>query len=64
MATANDDVPAVALTAAEQKEVRALLLELIAKGWPASALDEARNKAVLQIRRLKADSAGPAKAAK
>ncbi|WP_250500572.1 hypothetical protein [Caballeronia sp. GAWG1-5s-s] len=50
------------LTAAEQKEVRAMLLELIARGFPEVALDEARKKAVLQFRRLKADSAGPAKA--
>ncbi|WP_250451170.1 hypothetical protein [Caballeronia sp. ATUFL_M2_KS44] len=50
------------LTAAEQKEVRAMLLELIARGFPDGALDEARKKAVLQFRRLKAESAGPAKA--
>ncbi|SPB16499.1 hypothetical protein NOV72_03699 [Caballeronia novacaledonica] len=52
------------LTAAEQKEVRAMLLELVAKNYPDAYLDEVRKKAVLQIRRLKADSAGPAKAAK
>ncbi|MDR5821968.1 hypothetical protein [Caballeronia sp. LZ043] len=52
------------LTAAEQKEIRAMLLDLIAKGFPEQALDEARKKAVLQLRRLKAESAGPAKATK
>jgi hypothetical protein len=52
------------LTAAEQKEIRGMLLELIAKGFPEGALDEARKKAVLQLRRLKVESAGPAKAAK
>ncbi|SAK65732.1 hypothetical protein AWB80_03099 [Caballeronia pedi] len=54
----------VPLTAAEQKEVRAMLLELIAKNFPEAYIDEVRKKAVLQIRELKAESAGPAKAAK
>jgi hypothetical protein len=63
-ATAKESSPAVALTAAEQKEVRAMLLELIARGFPESALDEARKSAVLQLWKLKADSAGPAKAPK
>ncbi|BBP99111.1 hypothetical protein BSFA1_42400 [Burkholderia sp. SFA1] len=52
------------LTATEQKEIRAMLLDLVAKGYPDVALDEARKKAVLQLRRLKEESAGPAKAAK
>ncbi|BAO88948.1 hypothetical protein [Caballeronia cordobensis] len=52
------------LTAAEQKEIRAMLLELIAKGFPEVALDAARKNAVLQLRRLKGESAGPAKATK
>jgi hypothetical protein len=36
----------------------------LAKGFPEGALDEARKKAVLQLRRLKVESAGPAKATK
>ncbi|WP_244828458.1 hypothetical protein [Caballeronia sp. TF1N1] len=50
------------LTAAEQKEVRAMLLDLVSKNLPEPFLDEMRKKAVLQIRKLKAESAGPAKA--
>ncbi|MDR5801173.1 hypothetical protein [Caballeronia sp. LZ001] len=50
------------LTAAEQKEVRSMLLDLVSKNLPESFLDEVRKKAVLQIRKLKAESAGPAKA--
>lgn len=52
------------LTAAEQKEIRAMLLDLVAKNFPEAFLDDVRKKAVLQIRKLKADSVGPAKAAK
>lgn len=53
-----------AITAAEQKEVRAMLLDMVKQNLPESVLDAARKSALQQIRRLKVESAGPAKATK
>jgi ribosomal protein S3AE len=51
-----------ALTTAEQKEIRAMVLEMIARGAGESTVRESMKKAVLLFRELKVDSAGPAKA--
>ena len=52
------------LTATEQKEIRAMVLEMVNRGSPPPQVRQAMKDAALLYRELKADSAGPAKATK
>jgi len=52
------------ITAAEQREIRAMALSMIEKGCTEDQVRDAMKKAALLYRELKVVSAGPAKATK